>query len=91
MCIVKTRCASGGSGRMSKGYIDPYSPLQIQDIDASVTVKLNNMTLVHFTHINVHDNRSRGTYQAALETAEFTKGETLKSLRMDTVCLPLQT
>jgi hypothetical protein len=57
MGLGNTSCASGGSGRMSKGYIDPYSPLQIQDIDASVTVKLSNMTLVHFTHINVHENR----------------------------------
>jgi hypothetical protein len=56
--LGNTSCGSSGSGRTSKGYIDSYNTRHIQDIDASATVKLGNMTLVHFAHINVHEDRN---------------------------------
>lgn len=54
------RCSSGGSGKISRGYLDPYNyflGLRNPPNISEVQVELRNLSLVDFMHINTVKHR----------------------------------
>jgi hypothetical protein len=55
-------CASNGSGQVSRGYIDPYHDnlgLANSPIYAHTSVKLGNLSLIDFVHVNMRQLRGQ--------------------------------
>lgn len=71
-------CSSGGSGKRSRGYLDPFNyhlGLQVPPDFDNVTAELRNLSISDFLHINtVHQNSAWNVMGEAGDTRRYSHG-----------------